>query len=411
GMTDRVHTLYVPETVAAIADQTVATPGPTGPRTATLAPNTGSDSILTAVMVALKPAPSPAATYAYDTRGNRTAITAAGGATTTLAYDQANRLTAYGTTATYAYNGDGLRTSKTVGATSRFSWDLSGDLPLLVSDGTTNYVYGPGGQPLEQITSTAPPAISLVGTATGGDAGGTNLLTITLPAGITRNDQILVASTAGSSNTTTVATDGYTLVGTYPGTTSSATTLFRRTATGGETSLSLHYASYLDPKAVVVVVYRGVNPVQPVDATTAAAAFGSTVSTSSLTTILSNERLLLFQGAYSQINVVPETWVAPTCMTDRAHKSDLPQTSVAVADEVLSSPGSAGPRTASLSPAATAASTDLTAVAVALRPAWTPVLYYHQDQLGSTRALTDATGAVVATATYDPYGKLTATTG
>src|SRR5581483_2801551 len=48
GMTDRVHTLYVPETVAAIADQTVATPGPTGPRTATLAPNTGSDSILTA---------------------------------------------------------------------------------------------------------------------------------------------------------------------------------------------------------------------------------------------------------------------------------------------------------------------------------------------------------------------------
>src|SRR5581483_6252427 len=75
------------------------------------------------------------------------------------------------------------------------------------------------------------------------------------------------------------------------------------------------------------------------------------------------------------------------------------------------SPGSAGPRTASLSPAATAASTDLTAVAVALRPAWTPVLYYPQDQLGSPRALTDATGAVVATATYDPYGKLTATTG
>ena len=39
------------------------------------------------------------------------------------------------------------------------------------------------------------------------------------------------------------------------------------------------------------------------------------------------------------------------------------------------------------------------------------VTYYHHDQLGSTRALTDQSGAVVATYTYDPYGKLTASTG
>jgi RHS repeat-associated protein len=32
------------------------------------------------------------------------------------------------------------------------------------------------------------------------------------------------------------------------------------------------------------------------------------------------------------------------------------------------------------------------------------VSYYHQDQLGSTRALTDATGHVVASYSYDPYG-------
>ena len=31
-----------------------------------------------------------------------------GSGITTFAYDQANRLTAYSTTATYAYNGDGL---------------------------------------------------------------------------------------------------------------------------------------------------------------------------------------------------------------------------------------------------------------------------------------------------------------
>jgi RHS repeat-associated protein len=37
--------------------------------------------------------------------------------------------------------------------------------------------------------------------------------------------------------------------------------------------------------------------------------------------------------------------------------------------------------------------------------------WYHHDQLGSTRSLTNASGAVVATATYDAYGNLTASTG
>jgi RHS repeat-associated protein len=31
-------------------------------------------------------------------------------------------------------------------------WDQSGSLPLVLSDGTNNYVYGPGGLPLEQIS-------------------------------------------------------------------------------------------------------------------------------------------------------------------------------------------------------------------------------------------------------------------
>jgi RHS repeat-associated protein len=39
------------------------------------------------------------------------------------------------------------------------------------------------------------------------------------------------------------------------------------------------------------------------------------------------------------------------------------------------------------------------------------VVYYHQDQLGSTRALTDQAGTTVATSTYDAYGKTTASTG
>jgi RHS repeat-associated protein len=37
--------------------------------------------------------------------------------------------------------------------------------------------------------------------------------------------------------------------------------------------------------------------------------------------------------------------------------------------------------------------------------------WFFHDQLGSTRALTDSTGAVVATRAYDPYGKVIASTG
>jgi uncharacterized protein RhaS with RHS repeats len=41
----------------------------------------------------------------------------------------------------------------------------------------------------------------------------------------------------------------------------------------------------------------------------------------------------------------------------------------------------------------------------------TSVYCYHQDQLGSTRVITNSGGATVNTYAYDPYGNLTATTG
>jgi RHS repeat-associated protein len=94
---------------------------------------------------------SGSSVYAYDTRGNRTSSTPLAGSQSAYGYDQANRLiSAPG--ATYAYNGDGLRTSKTVaGTTARFTWDTSGGMPMLLDDGTYSYIYGPDGLPLEQI--------------------------------------------------------------------------------------------------------------------------------------------------------------------------------------------------------------------------------------------------------------------
>jgi RHS repeat-associated protein len=79
-------------------------------------------------------------------------VTPPAGGAINLSYDQANRLTAYGTTSTYAYNGDSLRMSKTIsGSTSQFLWNLAGSLPAMTKDGSTAYVNGPGGLPLEQM--------------------------------------------------------------------------------------------------------------------------------------------------------------------------------------------------------------------------------------------------------------------
>jgi RHS repeat-associated protein len=110
--------------------------------------------------------PSGKTTYTYDTRGNRTAVTPTTGQAQTLTYDQANRLTKFAaaSTTSYGYNGDGLRMCKyagssstpcTAGGTTQYLWNVAGSLPLLLKDGTTSYVYGPGGLPLEQIAGSA----------------------------------------------------------------------------------------------------------------------------------------------------------------------------------------------------------------------------------------------------------------
>ena len=54
----------------------------------------------------------------------------------------------------YTYNGEGLRASQTInGTTTHDAWDLAEELPLLLTDGTNSYIYGPGGIPTEQISS------------------------------------------------------------------------------------------------------------------------------------------------------------------------------------------------------------------------------------------------------------------
>jgi RHS repeat-associated protein len=100
--------------------------------------------------------------YTYDAVGERTKTTPSTAATT-YAYDQAGNLLlverpAEGKIAaikdSYTYDGHGLRVSQTIGTkTSHFAWDLAEPIPQLLTDGTNNYIYGPGGLPIEQVNS------------------------------------------------------------------------------------------------------------------------------------------------------------------------------------------------------------------------------------------------------------------
>jgi RHS repeat-associated protein len=93
-----------------------------------------ADRILTAGGVA----------YTVDDNGN---VTARG--TEQLLYDQANRLRELrqnsATVATYAYNGEGSRISKTVGATTTpYTYDIRASVAKLLQDGERRYVWRPG---------------------------------------------------------------------------------------------------------------------------------------------------------------------------------------------------------------------------------------------------------------------------
>ncbi|HEU5270575.1 MAG TPA: DUF6531 domain-containing protein [Jatrophihabitans sp.] len=146
GMTTRVQKAGG-TTDATIADQPLTATGATGDRTATHSASTQ----LVGALITLRPAQT---SLGYDQQGNRTSVQPLTGTATALGYDQANRLTSYASTATYAYNGDGLRTAKTVsGATTTETWDTSTSIPTLLTDGSTAYIYGPDGLPLEQISA------------------------------------------------------------------------------------------------------------------------------------------------------------------------------------------------------------------------------------------------------------------
>jgi RHS repeat-associated protein len=100
------------------------------------------------------------ATFEYNKLGQRIKETPTGGSATSFTYDQAgNLITSKGpvTENTFKYDGTGLRTTETKGAsTYPMFWDVTPGIPLLLRAGNDYFVYGPDGLPFEQITSGSP---------------------------------------------------------------------------------------------------------------------------------------------------------------------------------------------------------------------------------------------------------------
>jgi RHS repeat-associated protein len=89
-----------------------------------------------------KPESGPATSYGYDQAGNLTSVERPEEGAVTKIEDK------------YAYDGTNLRQSQTIGATTtHLTWDTAEELPLLLSDETNSYIYGPGGLPVEQVSS------------------------------------------------------------------------------------------------------------------------------------------------------------------------------------------------------------------------------------------------------------------
>jgi RHS repeat-associated protein len=106
--------------------------------------------------------------FGFDEEGERTKRTPSVGPATTYKYDQAGDLTAVerpkegetpAITEAFAYDGTGLIASSASGGSPRYLvWDSSVELPLLLADGENSYLYGPAGNPVEQISSSEVPA-------------------------------------------------------------------------------------------------------------------------------------------------------------------------------------------------------------------------------------------------------------
>lgn len=353
--------------------------------------------------------------YSYDGASNR--LTQSKGAeAVSYSYNNANQLTAIKQAISIVGTNSGAMPSGSTLAVPLPAATRPGDQIIAsITGASVDSVVAPGYSELANVTSGVEPAIWAFGTATGQSSIGRSSFTVNLPAGIQTNDQILLAVTQTKADTATAA--GYTEVATASsGTnvTDTATTLFRRTAVGGETQLTVTGS----PGAVqtaAVSVYRNVDPANPIGAlATAGTPTSNTVTVPSLTPSELYDWAVVVHGA---ANNSPASWTAPLGMTERVQNNTQSLRSVGLADELLTSTAATGSLTSTLSTAA-----NLAGIGLTLRPVRVPrtVVFRRTAAATDTHAqftLSAGTSAAASVAVYrgvdpiSPIDALTTATG
>jgi RHS repeat-associated protein len=180
--------------------------------------------------------------------------------------------------------------------------------------------------------------------------------------------------------------------------------VFRRIADGTETSVVLTYSQAL-AKSVVAAIYRNTDQDFPIDvvASPATNASGTALNLNSVNARRANDLLVGIPAATG--NVLAGSWSFSGGLTSRVQDAGNPLSNIALADQPLTSTGLTGTRGSS-----TTQSGQLIGISLTLSPR-PDVLYFHHDQQGSTRFLTDQFARVRATYNYDPYGRTVLATG
>jgi RHS repeat-associated protein len=359
--------------------------------------------------------------FSYDADGNLVTEALPNTTTITSTYDAADNVLstkdALNSTPTspfasfaYTYNADQQVQTETDTGTPAPTSETYGYDPLsrLQSSSSASYGYNASGDPTQlgsatqsfnaahELTSQAQ-TITRVGTNSAGDAGTGATLSLTLPAGTTANDQIILAVTLPGSQSIKSTPSGYTAVGTFSSGTGASNVklaVYRRTAVAGDTSVSITFSKTF-AKAASLIVYRGVNPTTPIDVSSSGTtATGTSVTATSVTTTKANDQLVLAESAESS---TAGTFTAPSGMTTRVPQPGGPTTTGAIADQTLAVTGATGSRTATFS-----VSGSLAAALIALQPAQTTYTY---DTLGDRKTVTTPSGTT--TLAYDQLGRMT----
>jgi RHS repeat-associated protein len=349
----------------------------------------------------------------------------AGPNATDYTYDDAGRLISAslpGSVATYGYGtspaADACQQPAAGANTDRTNVTIT---PASGAATSTDYCYNNADQLTETLAGSS--QISLIGTAQEGQ--NLNILqpdtpiSLSYPAGVAPDDQALLAVTVPSWTSIT-APNGYTLVGTYASNyllgNNFSLEVFRHTITADDGAGVTVAFSTSSPRTAVLSVYRGVDPDDPIDASSGGITnSGTTVTAPSVTTTHAADRLVVFDG---QDGSSTATWTPPSAMTTQSTSSGGDAMTAISADTTAVA---AGPTPSETSTSST--SGVLVTALVALKSGTkTATMTYdahgNQTQDGATtytydaadRLATTTVGGVTTSYTYDAVDRVTSRT-